>query len=1105
MPQKTNLADGFELGEKRIYDSKHSKDCDGTKCCECLGYLQSKFIFRSSVDKEKGVNSVPLLIFDRETPEKIEKHIKKTHIERRIFNEVIPNTIPRKIFVDVDDKKLYLNNTVLANSKNKKYWNEYLEKFKYLLATVIVNLKETLYETFLDEEGMVIFVNDLVLKEDFSIYTSNGWDDAEGRFKASAHVVLQKYYIKESDDGKLFENAFKAKMLNVENFEYDGKMKGQTNLRTLLSHKIGSNRIKINDNNKKYSKFEDSLITYTEGRQLLIKREIEQVEPERDYTLVKANVDIDNLDTLCGSIPEAFNAYKDWSFVCHSISDLTNHSREGFKLFDKWSKQHGGDKYEGKERCEVEWEKFADVNTDVKCLNEFVGAMLKFADKKDYLRLRRLMFPDEVVRKTVEQLVLKAECEEFKFESHDMIEVREINKKELKNNIYESKEEYSTVAVRSPMGTGKTVSLVNGYLIPRIEKNDGFRVLWISHRKSFTATTIPTFGGMMKSYEDIEGQLSDDCLMVQIESLCRIPYLKQKFDTVVLDEVIAVFEHMYGMAKINSSTKHAFEYIMRNAKQLIVMDAQLDDLALKQILNFRKLKINVIYNKYNATEAKYVMFDTEKLILMKIIKKVKKNKRIVITTAIKEYANIIIKLLAENDLAEKKVMVYTSDTDDTLKKKHFKDVNKYWSKFDVIIYTPTCSEGVSYTNERFDCVFGLFNDKTVGVESSMQMLRRARNISTNKYYIYIKHNPNDCELITESNVRKAIRYEGRIFYGDNLKYQKEAGLIEQSADGIVGDGVVYGETSWFKSYVLFCVRRMKSQMAFYERFITLAKQSGATIETSKFKINAKTELELKKDVKNIRRDLKEDRREKIAEADDIDVIEYNNLRLADKSVDEKLQCQKYQLRKLGFKGEITAEVLKRFPNNIHSLHNVFSHVNLNSAKKDFYWCRKQYAMDFQTYQISSYTMNMMFKIYFALHLLKTCGFGENKIKSKIITEQALLDALRSENNLKVLTGKHHKSKQLSLMIAFSKKRSFTEEQLKKRDIKGWLQFVNSILKSTFDCSLKKITKAGNTYRLVFSDKFGDGANEIPYPKTKRVDEEELTVADRKKKEHMIAV
>ena len=69
----------------------------------------------------------------------------------------------------------------------------------------------------------------------------------------------------------------------------------------------------------------------------------------------------------------------------------------------------------------------------------------------------------------------------------------------------------------------------------------------------------------------------------------------------------------------------------------------------------------------------------------------------------------------------------------------------------------------------------------------------------------------------------------------------------------------------------------------------------------------------------------------------------------------------------------------------------------------------------------------------------------------------------------------------------------------------WLQFVNSILKSTFDCSLKKITKAGNTYRLVFSDKFGDGANEIPYPKTKRVDEEELTVADRKKKEHMIAV
>ncbi|MTV59162.1 hypothetical protein GM547_14040, partial [Streptococcus pneumoniae] len=83
------------------------------------------------------------------------------------------------------------------------------------------------------------------------------------------------------------------------------------------------------------------------------------------------------------------------------------------------------------------------------------------------------------------------------------------------------------------------------------------------------------------------------------------------------------------------------------------------------------------------------------------------------------------------------------------KKKHFENVNKYWSKLDIVIFTPTCSEGVSFTKENFDCVFGLFYDHSACAETARQMMHRVRNISTNKYYVYIKHLPGNSDIITE--------------------------------------------------------------------------------------------------------------------------------------------------------------------------------------------------------------------------------------------------------------------------------------------------------------------------------------------------------------------
>lgn len=1106
MTDTVNIAIGFRLRDDPIYLTKHSIKCDGTQCCECLGFIQTKFIFRAQdsdeeFDDGKRARKAPLLLFDRKRPQLIETYFEKINVERRIYSEVIPADIPRKIFVDVDDKKLAQAYPELVNNKNTRKWNKYQNLFAKLLETVYESIRDVVFYNYADADGMLEH-NEMV----FSTYYSNGWDENARRYKASAHVVLQNYYIDGVDHGKVFEREFKDKMTKVEHFEYDPKMNGQTNLRATLNHKIGSSRVKRVSDDDTYPEFKDSLITYTEGRKLIFPNGIDLFDPKRDYTHVDANVCMENLDVLCSRAKEAFCDYANWTRTCRKISDFTNHSAEGLALFDKWSKAHCPEKYvDG--ACEAEWAKYTDPPRDANSINISIHALLKFVERKLYVATRHMMFPEEDLRRAEEQKVLQLcendDIEEFRFANNKMINVKTVNKKLLDGSIYESDKEFNTIAVRSGMATGKTVALVDGYLKSKLDV-EGYRFLWISHRRSFTSQTVKKFDGKIVGYWDHTDVLTEDWLMVQVDSLFRIPEAKRKFDCVVVDEWIAFADHMCLSDYMRHSARIAFEQIMSSAKQLIVMDAQLDDDALKQVLCFRNLTIDVIFNKRLNTKPEYVMFDSDTLIMKKMIKKLQKGQRIVIPTTSKNTADIVKELLAKNGL-KKKVFKYTGETDDKMAKKHFQNIEKYWSKADIVIYTPTCSEGVSFTGKRFDSVFGLFYDTSANVETARQMMHRVRNIATNKYYVYIKHIPGKKDDVNEENVRIAIKRTGKVFRNDNIEHQKNNGLIEPVSNGTVGSDFVYNETPWFKGYIYYCVRRLLSQTAYYERFITLAKQSGATVVRSKFKMGSKTTIDVKNTVKEIRRELKDGKLEHISQLDDLtpDVVRELNDKV-NKTRDEKLQlAHRLPLRKAGFDGDITVDVLKKFKDPT-GLVRTFKYVNLNTAKDDFDWCCKHYKFDHDTYTLTQATQNLMFRIHIALHLLKVCGFGEKKIRPKAVSEAKLVRALCSKANLDVLVGKSSNKGQMAIMVAFKKRRTYTRKEFAERTIKTWLEYVNPILRQTFDCSIKKVDRYSDRYTLQLTDKFGKGDDKIPFPITFRVDDMYGKERDKKIKEQLFA-
>jgi hypothetical protein len=54
----------------------------------------------------------------------------------------------------------------------------------------------------------------------------------------------------------------------------------------------------------------------------------------------------------------------------------------------------------------------------------------------------------------------------------------------------------------------------------------------------------------------------------------------------------------------------------------------------------------------------------------------------------------------------------------------------------VLIYNPVITVGISYKLQHFDVVLAIFNDKTTTAETTMQMLRRVRDISSKEIYLH---------------------------------------------------------------------------------------------------------------------------------------------------------------------------------------------------------------------------------------------------------------------------------------------------------------------------------------------------------------------------------
>src|SRR5690606_17010230 len=86
-------------------------------------------------------------------------------------------------------------------------------------------------------------------------------------------------------------------------------------------------------------------------------------------------------------------------------------------------------------------------------------------------------------------------------------------------------------------------------------------------------------------------------------------------------------------------------------------------------------------------------------------------------------------------LEEKNVeyTIHTSHTDDKLKKE-LRNVNDYWVKFQVVLFSPCIESGVDFSEEHFDKVYGIMKSgkATCSQRAFLQMVGRIRKLKYNQ-------------------------------------------------------------------------------------------------------------------------------------------------------------------------------------------------------------------------------------------------------------------------------------------------------------------------------------------------------------------------------------
>jgi hypothetical protein len=272
---------------------------------------------------------------------------------------------------------------------------------------------------------------------------------------------------------------------------------------------------------------------------------------------------------------------------------------------------------------------------------------------------------------------------------------------------YESISEYfkneKLCVLKSPYGTGKTTyitKLIN-------DKYNNKRIIFLVMRQSLSNNLEAEYGKLgFKNYLDTKTKINykDDKIIISLESLKKITYNKmgkkfiKSYDLVICDEFCSLLSHFDSpTVKEPESIFNLFELIINQSAQTYFLDGDISNREIKYLQNYFNYESKPLINKKVSRSLNMNLMYDDKIYFDKINYDLKAGKKICFVSMSSGFCETINKMYG----TDYKVLVYNEKTDGAVKKQ-LKNIETLFKSYDIVIYSPSITVGVSFDFDYFE-------------------------------------------------------------------------------------------------------------------------------------------------------------------------------------------------------------------------------------------------------------------------------------------------------------------------------------------------------------------------------------------------------------------
>lgn len=596
-----------------------------------------------------------------------------------------------------------------------------------------------------------------------------------------------------------------------------------------------------------------------------------------------------------------------------------------------------------------------------------------------------------------------------------------------------------------------------------------FRQTWSSSVKE----NLPDF----TLYSDVKGKLTQNRVIVQIESLQRLQIIgEEPPDCLILDECESIFEQFdSGHIKDFNAVFAAFQYLIKYSKRVIFMDAHISDRTYRLIERFRGIKhVHYHFNQNkNATADKYFITSKEPVWLKELLHAITNGKKVCIPISSLSEGSLIYEYLIK-EFPNKRIKIYSSLTSQEEKKEHFGNVHLHWTELDVLIYTPTVSAGISYELEHFDVIFGYFTNHSCTVETCLQMIGRVRNIRTHEFYICFNTINNNLPIEANEIEYALCQNRQNLFKSMAVDYLS----FEYGPDSSIS----YKKTDYYYIWLENTIIKNISSNNFEKRFISYILDVGSSCVLLENRFDDEELFVISDARKMIKQTLKEQKINAIVEARDlsdeeITVIQDKFIRQESVVLDDLHAYEKFRLRRdynVIDTYVITYNFIDQYLNSkvkrqYRNLKRINKYANLNDSLIDI----QKSELAYFTYNMNQGTLTKYEDLHhnytyekhrLACGLLVAMGF-DNLYDPKWLPIVSLYDNLRK--NEKII---YKSLAAIQTEFKISKNKNQLDSIIRDDYISKMIKFINQVITAQYGM---KITSDKNweLFQIAHSDLF----------------------------------